>query len=332
MRLDNATSERRTGTVAAPAFEHHITSRLKLRHLRLIVALDDHRKLNRAAAELGLTQPAASKMLSEVEKTVGVPLFERLPRGIEPTRYGEALIRRTRLMLSELGQAGDEIAALRSETGGAVAIGALTSPAAEMIPEAIRIARARLGRLQVSVDVDSSSVLVSRLLEARLDFIIARIPEGIDGGSLTYEELGSEHTALVVRRNHPLAGRRSVGVADLADADWVLPTRGSTIRRGVETLLRRHGLPAPQPIVNSNSLMLAQLTVADSDAIAAVSAPVADMFRAAAGFRVLPLDTPIPGEPFGLIGVRGRPLSPAARILSGIVREQARPATAAAAE
>ena len=242
MRLDPTTSER--AGAAGAAFEHQITSRLKLRHLRLIVALDDHRKLNRAAADLGLTQPAASKMLSEIEKTVGVPLFERLPRGIEPTRYGEALIRRTRLMLSELGQAGDEIAALRSETGGAAAIGALTAPAAELLPDAIRTARARLGRLQVSVDVDSSAVLVTRLLDARLDFAVARVPAGVDAALLTYEEIGVESPALVVRRGHPLAGRRSVAAADLAEVDWVLPTRGSTIRRGVETLLRRHGLPA----------------------------------------------------------------------------------------
>lgn len=330
MRLEHATSERRSGTAAVPAFEHQVTSRLKLRHLRLIVALDDHRKLNRAATELGLTQPAASKMLSEVEKTVGVPLFERLPRGIEPTRYGEALIRRTRLMLSELGQAGDEIAALRSETGGAAAIGALTTPAAEMLPDAIRTARARLGRLQVSVDVDGSSVLVARLLDARLDFVIARVPDSVDASLLTVEEIGAEIPALVVRAGHPLAGRRVVRAADLADVDWVLPTRGSLIRRGVETLLRRHGLPAPQPVLNSNSLLLAQLTVADTDAVAAVSAPVAAMFRAAAGFRVLPLDEPIPGEPFGLISVRGRPLSPAARILYNTIREQQQPSAAAA--
>ncbi|MBP0574747.1 hypothetical protein J8J27_28970, partial [Mycobacterium tuberculosis] len=87
---------------------------------------------------------------------------------------GEALIRRTRLMLCELGQAGDEIAALRSETGGAVAIGALTAPAADLLPDAIRAARTRLSGLQVSVDVDGSTVLVSRLLDARLDFAIAR--------------------------------------------------------------------------------------------------------------------------------------------------------------
>lgn len=331
MRFSNSNSERQTSS-PAPAFEHQITSRLKLRHLRLIVSLDDHRKLNRAAAELGLTQPAASKMLSEVEKTVGVPLFERLPRGIEPTRYGEALIRRTRLMLSELGQAGDEIAALRSETGGAAAIGALTTPAAEILPETIRAARARIAGLQVAVDVDCSTVLVARLLKARLDFAIARIPEGVDAGLLTYEEIGAERPALVVRRGHPLASRRVVRVSDLADVDWVLPTRGAQIRRGVETLLRRHGLPAPQPALNSNSLLLAQLTMAETDAVAAVSAPVAAMFTATGGFHILPLEEPLIGAPYGLVSVRGRPLSPPARILYNIVRDLHHPAAAAAAE
>ncbi|MBP0575465.1 hypothetical protein J8J27_32590, partial [Mycobacterium tuberculosis] len=82
------------------------------------------------------------------------------------------------------------------------------------------------------------------------------------------------------REGHPLAGRRSIAVSDLADADWVLPTRDSRLRRGVEALLRRHGVAAPQPVLNSNSLLLAQLTVAESDAVAVVAAPGAALFRA----------------------------------------------------
>jgi DNA-binding transcriptional LysR family regulator len=333
MTSHSSTVERLPGRLAAgQSFALQFVNRLKLRHLRLIVALDDHRKLNRAAAELGLTQPAASKMLGEVEKTVGAPLFERLPRGIEPTRYGEALIRRARQMMSELSQAGDEIDALRSETGGAAAVGAITTPAAALLTDAIRLARARLARLQVSVEVEPSAVLVGRLLEARLDFVLARIPDGIDAALLDYEEIGTESIALVVRRGHPLAGRRVVEPADLAEVDWVLPVRGSLIRRGVETLLRRAGLPAPQPVLSTNSLMLTQVAIAGGDAVAAVAAPVADVLRASGGLRTLALAEPIPAEPYGLIRVKGRPLSPAARTLCNIVREHRAATVAAAAE
>ena len=265
---------RRTGR-AGPIFEHLVTQRLKLRHLRLIVALDDHRKLNRAAAVMGLSQPAASKMLGEIERTVGVPLFERRPRGIEPTRYGEALVRRTRAMLAELGQAGEEIEALRSETGGAASVGALMSPAAELLADAVTAARRRLERLQVSVDVDTSDVLIARLLAAKLDFAIARIPEGVDPTPFEYEELGSESVDMLVRRGHPLTRLDRVASADLADREWVLQPRGSLIRRSVERLLADRGLPPPDRTLNSGSVLMSLVMAARTDAIAPLPAPVA---------------------------------------------------------
>jgi len=316
---------RRAGK-AGPIFEHLVTQRLKLRHLRLIVALDEHRKLNRAAAEMSLSQPAASKMLGEIERTVGVPLFERRPRGIEPTRFGEALVRRTRAMLAELGQAGEEIEALRAETGGAASVGALMSPAAELLADAVTAARRRLERLQVSVDVDTSDVLISRLLAAKLDFAIARIPEGFDPAPFEYEELGSESVDMLVRRGHPLTAQDRVTPADLADREWVLQPRGSLIRRSVERLLAEQGLPPPDRILNSGSVLMSLVMAARTDAIAPLAAPVAALFTGSGDYVTLNLAEPITIEPFGLLRVRGRPLSPAARILYEAVRRPDVPA------
>lgn len=304
----------------SPALEQLVTMRLKLRHLRLIVALDDHRKLNRAAQELGLSQPAASKMLGEIEKTVGVPLFERRPRGIEPTRYGEALVRRTRAMLAELGHAGEEIEALRSETGGAASVGALSAPAAEFLSEAVVVARRRLARLQVSVDVNTSDVLIARLLAAKLDFVIARVPEGVDPVPFEYEEIGRESVDLVVRRAHPLAASASVEPSDLAEREWVMPSRGSLVRQSVEALLRRHGLPPADCVLNSSSALMSLVMAGRTDAIAPLAAPVAELFVRSGDLVRLKLSEPLIAGPYGLICVRGRPMSPAARILYDTVR------------
>lgn len=303
-----------------PSLEQLVTLRLKLRHLRLIIALDDHRKLNRAAQEMGLSQPAASKMLGEIEKTVGVPLFERRPRGIEPTRYGEALVRRTRAMLAELGHAGEEIEALRSETGGAASVGALMAPAAEFLAEAVTVARRRLARLQVSVDVDTSDVLIGRLLAAKLDFAIARIPEGVDPAPFEFEEIGRESVELLVRRDHPLAALPVVTPADLADREWVLPPRGSLVRRSIEQMMRRHGLPPVDRVLNSGSILMSLVMARRADSIAPLAAPVADLFTGSGDLVRLPLAETPSIEPYGLIRVIGRPMSPAARILYDVVR------------
>jgi DNA-binding transcriptional LysR family regulator len=310
------------GPIRPAAIERLTLTRLKLRHLQLLVALDDHRKLNRAAVELGLSQPAASKMLAEIEGIVGVSLFDRLPRGIEPNWYGEALIRRTRTVMSELGQAGEEIAALKSGTGGSASIGAVMAPAVEMVTEAVTAARARLSGLQVTIDVEASDVLVSRLLASKLDFVIARVPVGFDPEPFDYEEIAAERVVMMVRRDHPLAERSGVRPIDLVDREWVLQPRGSQLRRSVETMLMRHGLSAPSRVIASASILMMMVLVARTDAIAPIAEPVAEMFLGTGAFRTLSLAEPIPIEPYGLVRVKGRPLSPAARILYDLVREQ----------
>src|ERR1700712_3870748 len=86
-----------------------IRARLKLRPLQLLAALDDQRNLARAAATLSVTQPAASKLLAEIETMLGTILFDRLPRGMEPNLYGEVLVRRARSVLIELEAAAKEL-------------------------------------------------------------------------------------------------------------------------------------------------------------------------------------------------------------------------------
>ncbi|BBE70688.1 LysR family transcriptional regulator [Oharaeibacter diazotrophicus] len=297
---------------ATPPGDRLLRSGLKVKHLLLLVALDDHRKLHRAAEAMNLSQPAASKMLGEIEKMVGAAMFERLPRGIEPTRYGEALIRRSRTVLAELGQAGTEITALRVGEGGAVAIGTVMSPAAEIMVDAIERVRARMPRVQITVQVDTSDVLAGHLTASRLDFMIGRIPPGVDPSPFVYREIREETAALLVRAEHPLAGRAAVRPEDLYDRDWVMQARGSLLRRSLEALLRRHGVPPPVRVIDTPSVMMATLLVARTDSILPVAEPVADLFLAAGRFVKLSLTEKLTVEPYGLIRIAGRPLSPAA--------------------
>lgn len=295
-----------------PPGDRLLRSGLKLRHLLLLVALDDHRKLHRAAEAMNLSQPAASKMLGEIEKMVGAPMFERLPRGIEPTRYGEALIRRSRTVLAELGQAGSEIAALRVGEGGSVAIGTVMSPAAEILVDAIEHVRASMPRVQINLQVDTSDVLASQLAASRLDFIIARIPPGLDPTPFEYQEVREERAALMVRTGHPLARLPVVRPEDLYDRDWVLQPRGSLLRRSLEAMLRRHGVPPPDRVINTPSAMMAAILAARTDAIVPLAEPIVDLFLAAGRYHKLVLSEDLTVEPYGIIRMKGRPLSPAA--------------------
>ena len=269
-------------------------NRLKLRHLRFLVALDTHRKLHRAADEIAISQPAASKMLGEIEQAVGITLFDRLPRGIEPTAYGEVLVRRARAMLAEFSRASGEIAAIQSGAGGSVAIGTVMAPAVGAVHEALDEIRRTRPALQVSVVVAMSDVLVNDLMESRLDFVLARIPPGVDGDDLAYRECEAEACCLLVRKGHPLAAMAEVTPADLVGRDWVLQPSGSLLRRKLDAMMHRHGLPLPDRILDTSSELITLATVSRTDAIAAVAMAVAELLQSLGGpFEILRLSEPL---------------------------------------
>lgn len=291
-------------------------SRLKLRHLQLLTAMDDLRNLNRAAQSLGLTQPAASKLLAEIEQIVGVPLFERRPRGVEPNLQGEVLLRRARTVLVALEQAGEELNSLRSGAGGTVAVGAVTGPAVDGIARAVELAQQRSPALRISVEVETSAPLVERLRAGRLDLVLARIPQGASAAGLEYREVGEEPLCFLAGEGHPLLAGPPPGLPALLGYPWVLEPPGSLLRQAVETMVARHGLSLPGRVLNTASTLLALSVLARGEAVCVVSEPVAALFDGAGRVRRLP---PPPEEPhlavppFGLIRLKDRPLSPAAQ-------------------
>ncbi|MBN3792216.1 LysR family transcriptional regulator, partial [Burkholderia sp. Ac-20353] len=179
-------------------------TRLKTRQLLLVVALADEGGIHRAAAALNITQPAASKLLRELEETIGAVLFERLPRGMRPTLYGDALIRHARAALGSLDQAREELAALKAGHLGHVAVGAITSPGLRLVPPAVAAVKGTHAGVHVSIEIDTSNVLLERLAQDKLDIVLGRLSAEHDKLHLRYEPLTGEPVAAVVRPGHPL--------------------------------------------------------------------------------------------------------------------------------
>src|SRR3954471_14092237 len=109
--------------MSRPQSNWFVTSRLKTRQIVLLLHLDEKRSVIRAAEAAGMTQPAASKLLTELEDALGVKLFDRHARGIEPTWYGDILIKHARAALGEIGRAHEEIMALKAGLSGLASIG-----------------------------------------------------------------------------------------------------------------------------------------------------------------------------------------------------------------
>lgn len=303
--------------------ENLLRSALKFSHISMIVALEEQGRVSAAAQLLNISQPAASRMIAEMEAILDVELCERLPRGIALTPYGKALARRARAILLEMSEADREIADLKTGRGGSVFVGAVTAPAMDLAMRAIREVRKLYPRMEITIQNETSNVLARELLASRHDFIIARIPDDLNPRLFESRVLGIEKACLIVRRGHPLLREAPVALERLTGYDWVLQPGGTLLRRTIEGLLIARNAPLPDRLINTSSLLLTIVMVAQSDAIAPVATEVANFFRAGKGpsgaIEILPVDVDIEVQPYSIIKVRNRALSPAAQLLHDFI-------------
>ncbi|TCL74610.1 LysR family transcriptional regulator [Rhizobium sp. BK251] len=305
-----------------------LRSRLKLNHLRMIVAIEDTGQISAAAEVLNMSQPAASRMLSEMESIVKTPLYERVARGVLLTTFGAALARRARKILLELREASREIAELRTGKGGSVFIGAVTAPAMSLVVPAIRQVTAAYPGIEINIQVETSNVLARELLAARHDFILSRIPDDLNPRLFHVHEIGVERACLIVREGHPLFQKPVASLEDLPGYDWVFQPPGTLLRRTLEDVFLSKGVPLPDNIVNTSSLLLTLAIVCSTNAIAPIALEMAQFLAGqtskAGEARILPIDFEINVRPYSLITARERALPPSARLLYDMILEQSR--------
>jgi len=300
-----------------------LQSRLKLRHLQVLVALERHRKLHLAASSLGLSQPAASKLLIDLEAALGRPLFGRKGRGLEPNAFGEIMTRRAQAVLAELDGTREEINALQDGHLGRVAIGSIDAGAIELLVPAIAEAQARYPRIEIDLQAGSSNVLLQRLVEGQLDLAIGRPVETADHALYSYREIGMETLSLIVRRGHPLTGAGTPDLVALQALHWVLQGRGSRLRQRVEDMFHDAELPLPEHIVSTDSLLMTLAYLTRTDAVSVVSEPVARQQAACGQVDMLPMPAALSAGAYGLLLPTHRAPSPAVATVLRLI-EQAR--------
>ncbi|XKM41801.1 LysR family transcriptional regulator [Rhizobium ruizarguesonis] len=299
---------------------------LKLNHLRMIVAIEDSGQISAAAEVLNISQPAASRMLSEMESITKTSLYERVARGVVLTTFGAALARRARKILLELREASREIGELKSGKGGSVFIGAVTAPAMSLVVPAINKVRKAYPGIEINIQVETSNVLARELLAARHDFIIGRIPDDLNPRLFEVTEIGIERACLIVRNRHPLMKQKVSSLSDVRDYDWVFQPPGTLLRRTIEDVFLSRGVALPENIVNTSSLLLTCAIICETDAIAPVAVDVAQFLASqgsnASDVRMLPIDFHINVKPYSMITARERALPPSARLLYDIILEE----------
>jgi len=300
-----------------------IRARLKTRQLLLLLAMEEEGNIHRAAQVLNMTQPAASKLLKDLEDMLGVQLFERLPRGVRATWYGETMIRHARMALANLNQAHDEIEALKAGRFGQVSIGAITAPGMTLLPPAVARVKQEHASLRVSLQIETSDVLIERLLQGKLDMVVGRLFERHDKSDLRYEALVEEPVAAMARPGHPLLSAPNLSLRDLVGAGWIVPPAGSVLRHRFELMFHEEGLEAPVNLIETTALLFITKMLQQSDMLAVVATEVARYYADHGMAAMLPIQLPCKMDAFGLITRGDRLLSPAAKVMLRAVKQSA---------
>ena len=306
-----------------PRSDRFVRSHLKTRQLVLLVELGRHGSILHAAQAANLTQPAASKLLADLEHALGVKLFERLPRGVAPTWYGEVMIRRAGAALAELDAGHQEVMELLSGLSGRVAVGAVLTPSTTLLPAAITLLKARQPRVHVSISVDTSKLLIQHLQTGELDIVIGRVLDSETAAQFSFEPLTDEPHCLVVRAGHPLAGRSDLSLQELARQSWILPPGGSILRDRLTALFLSAGLDQPQQTVETLALPVVTSLLGQSDMVSALPEELVKPYLEAGLLAVLNFDLGLRMDAYGIVTRRGHQLSPGAELMLVCLREEA---------
>jgi DNA-binding transcriptional LysR family regulator len=306
-----------------PAPPWFLRARLKTRQLMLLIAIDEEGNIHRAAEVLNMSQPAASKLLKDLEDMMGVSLFERLPRGMRPTWYGESMIRHARIALSSLGEAGAEIEALKAGHAGNVAIGAIAGPAMTLLPAALARITQQHPDLRVSLQVESSDVLLERLAQNKLDFLVARLFARHDKSHLHYEALAEEEVCAIARPQHPILALEQPGLPELSQAAWIVPPEGSVLRHRFELMFQSAGLQPPRRVIGTAALMFLTKMLQESDYLAVVPVDVARHYTEHGMVKIVPVELSCRMDSFGIITRTDWLLSPGAQTVLAAMKQEA---------
>lgn len=303
-----------------------VRARLKSRHIPMLVALGDTGNLNRAAEGLGISQPAISKLLKDLEDGLEVPLFERHARGVVPTIYGEAMIRHARRMQTSLESAFDEVSALRGGQRGHVRIGTILTPCADLLPELTRRVRQSHPDLELSIRTGSSRDLMATLNDGELDFLVARFFADSGQGGMRFEPLYKEPLCVCARAG--LIGH-VLSREELHDADWVLPPSGSVLRHEFDALFQQVGMLPPGKVVNAENLLMVTTLLENNDMLTVLPREVVAHYARYGMLSVAEVEAGIEEDlnrslmAYGIITKHEELLSPAARSVLTLIRQVA---------
>jgi DNA-binding transcriptional LysR family regulator len=297
------------------ACEYEIGRRIRLRDLHILLTVSQRGSMAQAAAQLGVSQPAVSGVIADLERTLGVPLFERSTRGVKPTMYARAMMDRSVAAFDELKQGIRTLENLADPSAGDLWIGCIETITALILPPILRQFMQQYPRVVVHVRRLSSPMIEFRdLCERNLDLVLGRMArEPAPDGELLFEPMFADRTVVVAGATSPWSRRRKIDLAELADSPWVLSTPECRTHSAITEAFAARGLKPPQVALISQSIPLRISLVSSGPYLTVFPESIRQLNAYHDSIRILPIDLPASSTPFAIITLKSRNLNPVAQ-------------------
>ena len=285
-----------------------LLNRLRMRQIALVLAIHEQRTLRGAAAQLGLSQPAATKMLHELEDALGLRLFERVGRGLRLNGAGGRVTDYFQHLRGSMEALNRELGELRQGSAGSLAVGSIMAASPGRLTQALLTIKHERPSLAIEVAVDTSDRLLAQLREGVLEVVIGRVTDEHRGEYL-FRAIDDEALVVIASTTHPLAGQSRVSLEALRAYGWVLQPPGSPMRALIDQEFRARGLSMPTGLIETGSMLTTMNLVRHSQMVAVLPATVAGDNAEHGMLCILDYALGRRLDAFGSIVHRNRPLS-----------------------
>ena len=309
-------------------WDSRIGRRVRLRDLHILFSVVQQGSMAKAGAHLGMSQSAVSQAIAAIEHALRVPLLDRTSKGVTPTIYGSALLRRGSAAFDELRLGVQEIEDLADPTTGEVRIACTESSSAGVLPPIIERLSERYPRIKLLV-LDAAApgpMEYPELRDRRVDFrltILLRPLEGELAKEYVAEIIRYDRICLAVGSRSPWARRRKIDLAELAGEPWIIPLLDTPGGRAIMEAFRERGITLPHMTVTTLSVHLRNFLAMSGRFVVAVPVSNFELYGKVFDLKRLPIELPAPQLPYAIISVKNRTLSPAAQLFLACAREVA---------
>ena len=285
-----------------------LLNRLRMRQLSLILAIHKHGTLRGAADEMGMSQPAATKMLQELEESLQMKLFKRTGRNIYFNDAGKRVLEYFEGIEGTLTALTREIQEIEKGHLGKLVIGSIMAASPAVLSKAILKIKDEYPYLQIEVIVDTSDRLTESLEKGEMDLAIGRIPQS-STHSFEFDPLADEHLSVVCRSTHPLSQNQGVDLRQINQYAWILQPHGSPMREVIENEFKINQIPPPKAPIETSSILTTKNLLLQSDMVTVIPQDIAKIYNRFGILSILDYEISSKLNPYGIITTAHRPQS-----------------------